>query len=298
MPIIFSCPHCGTKSQVADQYAGQSGPCAACGKPVTIPFPGGGAGAAAAAGAGAAVGMSAIIIIAVLALSLVVLVACGGILVALALPAVQSAREAARRTMCSNNLKQISIALLNYQDANGSLPPAYIADKDGKPMHSWRVLLLPYLEQKPLYDQYNFNEPWDSPNNLRVAEMMPQVFQCPTDPTMGRTTDYMVIVGKETPFEGAKACRMTDISDGTSNTIMVVEVKNSGVTWTQPKDIDFAASSFVLNKGPDGDIGSHHASGTVAAMCDGSVRTIPKNTQPADVKAMATKAGGELLPPF
>lgn len=287
MPILFTCPHCGTKSQVADQYAGQSGPCAACGKPVTIPYPGGGPGGG---GSGAAVSVVAILAI------VGVVGFCGvGVLIALLLPAVQAAREAARRMSCSNNMKQIALAMHNYYDVHGSLPPAYLADKDGKPMHSWRVLILPYMQEQNLYDQYNFDEPWDSPNNLRVAEMMPRVYQCPSDPVMGTTTDYMVIVGKETPFDGAKPSKFDEISDGTSNTIMVIEVKGSNVKWTEPKDIDYATSSFTVFKGPKGDIGSNHGSGVGAAMCDGSVRFLSRDTPPGTVRSFATKAGEERL---
>lgn len=282
MPIHFTCPHCGTKSQAADQYAGQSGPCVACGKPVTIPY--------ASGGGGAAVGTSVVAIVAV------VLVAgfCGvGILVALLLPAVQAAREAARRTTCKNNLRQIALAMQNYHDANNCLPPAFVADKDGRPMHSWRVLILPYMEEANLYDQYNFDEPWDSPNNLRVAEHMPHIYGCPSDPKLGTTTDYMVIVGKETPFHGSKPGNFGEVSDGTSNTIMVIEVKGAGVKWTEPKDLDFATSSFTVFKGPPGDMGSYHIGGAHAAMCDGSVRFLGGAANPATIRSLVTKAGGE-----
>ena len=115
-----------------------------------------------------------------IAVALALLCLCGGgILVALLLPAVQAAREAARRMQCTNNLKQIALAMHNYHDVHGSFPAAYIADENGRPMHSWRVALLPYLERSDLYNQYNFNEPWDSPGNLKVAEQLPQTYRCP-----------------------------------------------------------------------------------------------------------------------
>jgi hypothetical protein len=291
MPIQFTCPHCGTKSQVAEQYAGQSGPCAACGKPVTIPYAGGGGGGA-AAGAAAGVGVG-VMIVGVLAAVAVVGVCIIGILVALLLPAVQASREAARRMSCANNLKQIALAFQNYHDVHQCFPPAYIPDKDGKPMHSWRVLILPYVEASNLHSKYNFDEPWDSPNNLRLADQMPQFFRCPSDPAMSNTTDYMVIVGKETVFDGGKAARMSDIRDGTSNTILVIEVKGAGVKWTEPKDIDFASSAFVTSGGPPGDMGSNHPGGAQAALCDGSVRFLGKQTPPGTIRAMATKSGNE-----
>ena len=167
MPIAYSCPHCGKQFSVAEQYAGQTGPCAACGKSITIPtLPGGGYGYAPqnpAPGSGAGV---AAIIIAVVGMFIV----CGGILVALLLPAVQAAREAARRAQASNNLKQIGIALHNYHDTFNSFPPSVVSDENGRPLYSGRVLLLPFLEQKPLYDQFDLTQPWDSPANQAVSQ--------------------------------------------------------------------------------------------------------------------------------
>src|SRR6476661_8060061 len=113
-------------------------------------------------------------------IELLVVIAIIAVLVALLLPAVQQAREAARRSQCKNNLKQIGLALHNYHDVNGCFPPAYIADENGKPMHSWRVLILPYLDQAALHTEYNFSEPWDGPNNSRLLARRPAVYACPS----------------------------------------------------------------------------------------------------------------------
>ena len=93
------------------------------------------------------------------------LLVCGGILLALLLPAVQAAREASRRMECSNNLKQISLAMHSYHDVYGSLPPAYTIDEEGRRLHSWRTLLLPYLEAGQIYEQLDLSQPWDSLDN-------------------------------------------------------------------------------------------------------------------------------------
>ena len=170
------------------------------------------------------------------AIALAVFCLCGGgILVALLLPAVQASREAARRMQCSNNLKQIGLAMHNYHDVYKGFPAAYIADENGKPLHSWRVALLPYLEQQHLYEQYNFNEPWDSPNNLQVAQQMPEVFRCPDAPSApgSNLTNYVVIVGdpSQKPIQSLFLpnhwTNFSEITDGTSNTIMVVETSTS-----------------------------------------------------------------------
>ncbi|MFZ1936339.1 MAG: DUF1559 domain-containing protein [Thermoguttaceae bacterium] len=143
MSINFTCPYCGATTEAADEYAGRTGPCARCGKTITIPLPGGmspptDADRPPRRGLGA--GWIALIV-AVAAVPVVLV--CGGILLALLLPGVQSVREVARRTQCENNLKQIAVAMLSYENRYGCFPPAYIPDKNGKPMHSWRVLILP-----------------------------------------------------------------------------------------------------------------------------------------------------------
>ena len=94
----------------------------------------------------------------------------------LLLPAVQSAREAAFCVVCSNNLKQIAMALHMYNEQYGSFPPAYIADENGNPKHGWRVLILPFLDEQALYDKYDFDEPWNGPNNSKLADSMPPVY--------------------------------------------------------------------------------------------------------------------------
>jgi prepilin-type processing-associated H-X9-DG protein len=223
-------------------------------------------------------------------------------LVALLLPAVQAAREAARRSQCTNNLKQIALAFHNYHDVHKTFPPAYIPDKDGNPMHSWRVLILPYLGQQALYKRYNFDEPWDSPGNLAVTNTVIPTYSCPSCPpgnSLASTeTNYMVITGPETVFDGAKAARIAGIKDGTSNTILVVEVAGTGVNWAQPVDIDVSNMQFPnvagASIGPD----SHHPGGLNAALCDGSVRFLSETMARETLDALITRSGGERVPNF
>ena len=108
-----------------------------------------------------------------------VCVAIGFLLIGLMLPAVRTARPAARRMQCSNNLKQIGLAVANYEAAYRQLPPAYTIDPNGKPLHSWRTLILPYLEQAELYAKVDLTKPWDDPANDEVRSASIGVFQCP-----------------------------------------------------------------------------------------------------------------------
>jgi prepilin-type processing-associated H-X9-DG protein len=183
-----------------------------------------------------------------------------------------------------------------YEAAHGTLPPAFVADENGKPMHSWRVLILPYLGQQALYDQYDLEKPWDSPENLAVAQMMPAVFACPSDPTgASRTTRYLVVAGPGTIFEADQGCPLDDVGDGLGNTFLVVE-SSAGLPWTQPTDLDVATMSFQIGAGGTSEVGSFHTAGANAAFADGSVRYLRDSLAPAAVQAMATRNGGEPVP--
>ncbi len=221
---------------------------------------------------------------------------CVGGLLALLVPAVQSAREAARRSQCSCNLCQIKLALLNYHSTYGCFPPAYIADATGKPIHSWRVLILPFIEQTPLYNQYDFNEPWDGPNNIKLLNSMPSSLACPsrfTGPT--DLTSYVAVSGPGTIFPGTTSTKIEDIKDGTSNTLMVVEVANVNIPWTSPQDFDARTMSFRINDPRRPGISSKHPGGAHGVLADGSTRFIYDTITPGNLRALITIAGGEAM---
>jgi prepilin-type processing-associated H-X9-DG protein len=213
------------------------------------------------------------------------------VLIALLLPAVQSAREAARRAQCTNNLKQIALAMFNYESANGQFPPAAGYGADGKPLLSWRVLILPYLEEESLYRQFHLDEPWDSPNNKPLGDRMPNVFRCPSENIPDGLTTYLVVVDPRSIFTGnPQGVSVGRVTDGTANTLMVVEAANA-VPWSKPEDLSLQSSAPALG------MGSKHPGGFNASMADGSVRFI--RSAPADpirpevLKALVTRDGGE-----
>jgi prepilin-type processing-associated H-X9-DG protein len=219
--------------------------------------------------------------------------ATSGILVALLLPAVQSAREAARRAQCTNNLKQIGLAMHNYLSANGAFPKPAITDKDGKPLLSWRVAILPYIEQQGLYNKFKLDEPWDSPHNKALINEMPATYQCPSRPVTapGQTT-YQVFVGPGALFEQGKATGIADVTDGTSNTMMVVEAKEA-MPWTKPDDLKF--DPFAAADPSLYGTFSNHPGGFNAGFADGSVRFIKRSISPVVFKALITRASGEVI---
>jgi prepilin-type processing-associated H-X9-DG protein len=267
-------------------------PCKRCGQMVQVPYQNPGMGAAKGAGIG-------MILLVVGLISFVVLIGCGGVLVALLLPAVESARGAARRVQSSNNLKQIMLAMHNYHDTHGEFPPAYIADADGKPMHSWRVLILPYIEQQSLYNSYDFSQPWDSPENLAIAQFIPPVYRSPGDSSPNaQQTNYVMFVGPGTTNTGQGKSSMSDIKDGTSNTLCIIETASSGIDWTQPRDLDAAQLDFLIrnmHQPAAGQINAVFPGGVNAGFFDGSVRFMPDTTPPALMRDLVNPADGKVV---
>ncbi|MCY2967556.1 MAG: DUF1559 domain-containing protein [Planctomycetota bacterium] len=240
-----------------------------------------------------AAGVSILMVLGIVAACVLV---CGGILAALMIPAVSQAREAARRAQCMNNLRQIGLAIHAYSDAYNSLPPAITYSADGKPLHSWRVLILPYLGESGLYNMYNMDEPWDSPNNLPLQGLMPRVYACPssTGTPGGGTTQYLAISGNGTIFPKDKPVSISHVTDGISNTLMVGESESASVPWMKPVDID---ASNGLTMGPAG-LNSSHTNGAIVLLADGSVRFLPNDINPQSLNALSTISGGEAVPEF
>lgn len=151
------------------------------------------------------------------------------------------------RMNCLCHLKQLTLALHNYHDVHGELPPAYVADEAGRPKHSWRVLLLPYIEQRELYERYNFDEPWDGPNNSRLLRSMPESFRCPSTSRQGEPrAGYLAVVGSRTTWPGARGRKFDEFVDGLSSTILIVEASESQPLWTEPKDFSFDEAAQLM----------------------------------------------------
>jgi prepilin-type processing-associated H-X9-DG protein len=223
-----------------------------------------------------------------------------GVFLFLLLPVSSVGREAPLRITCVNNLRQIGLALHNYHDEHGCFPPAYTADERGQRLHSWRTLLLPYLEHEGLYDQLRLDEPWDSPHNRATIEEWdaPSVFRCPSAHDDPPATCYVMIVGPETFSSGPSGRSIKDITDGTSNTITVVETEGSGIHWAEPRDLDSRTLNFQSDEPAEYGIRSNHPQVVNAAFADGSVHSIDKEIDPQLFKALLTVAGGEDVSTF
>lgn len=215
---------------------------------------------------------------------------CGGVLAAVLLPAVQQAREAARRAQCKNNLKQIGLAMHNYHDTFRGFPAAHFNDSQGQPRVSWRVSILPFIDQAPMFQGISMNESWDGPSNSRFNSMMPPTYACPSVPTNRVNTCYATIVGPKSVLGADKSVSVRDITDGTSNTLLVAEACKLGIPWMKPQDVDLASFTAV---GDPGGVSSFHVGGVHVLMGDGTVRFLSNATDPNIVKAMTTRDGSE-----
>ena len=200
------------------------------------------------------------------------------------------AGEAARRMQCKNNLKQIGLAMHNYHDTFNRFPAAATVDKAGKPLLSWRVHVLPYLDQASLYEQFKLDEPWDSTHNKKLISQMPAVFACPSGSLKPGTTSYLGVAGEKAVFNGSQNIGFRNVTDGTSNTLMVVDADDSqAVTWTKPDDF-----TYSTNNPMQGLVG-HHGDGFQAAFCDGRTQYFSADITAETLNAFFTKSGGEVV---
>jgi len=164
-----------------------------------------------------------------------------GLAICFLLPAVRTARPAAYRNHCVNNLKQIALALKSYSDTYHALPPTYTVDADGKPLHSWRTLILPYLEQPRLYESIDLTKAWDDPANAEALKARPFVFQCPSAIDQENHTTYLAVLTPSSCFRPTEPRTLSDITDGTRETMMLIEVDSDhAVPWMAPMDADEA----------------------------------------------------------
>ena len=216
------------------------------------------------------------------------------VLAAFLLPAQRTAREPARRSQCKNNLKQIGLALHNYVDVYHALPPAYTIDADGKPLHSWRTLILPYMEQNALYDKIDLTKAWDDPMNAEAFKSIVEVYRCPSADRPASHTTYMAIVTANSCFRPTEPRPLSEITDKHAVTLLVVEMSSEhAVPWMAPRDAD-EAMFLALN--PQN---KHaHTGGMHAVFVDGTVRFLNANLPTDTRRTLISIAGNEQVTNF
>ena len=299
MAFSFTCPQCGTKTVVADEFAGQSGPCVGCGQTVTVPPRPDTPGYTTPQGGGSQAWALVVVVVIVGVLFIVFCLGIGGFfffarssMAPAPMPATAVATAPVMANQCSTNLQAIGAALEAYRQDKGTYPPAYIADADGKPMHSWRVLLLPYLGQQTLFNLYRMDEPWDGPNNMALHNQLVAVYRCPMIGGNLQNTNYVMVVGKGMLSDGAGTTKADDIKDGLANTIAVVETPDIGITWCEPRDLE-ADKIDLASAGSLNEFRGNGQGRFLAVMCDGAVVSLSSGTPGNELKPLLTIAGGE-----
>jgi hypothetical protein len=201
---------------------------------------------------------------------------------------ITAARASAKRMQSTNNLKQIALAMHVYHEKNKHFPAPASYDANGKPLLSWRVHLLPYLDQKALYDQFKLDEPWDSEHNKRLAMTIPRQFVDPRyAPQPGKTT-YLLPIGKGTVFGQPDGMSLRQIRDGSANTLMVVSATpDNAVLWTKPVDLN------VTEADPKKGLVDEHHDYFLGALCDGSVRVFVKSIDPKTLQLLLGANDGQ-----
>ena len=201
-----------------------------------------------------------------------------------------------RRSICSNNLKQIALALLQYETVHGAFPPAYFVDDQGRPTHSWRAMILKELGRPDLAAAYRWDEPWDGPNNRLLHDRAITIFRCPSDSQAApHCTNYVAIVGPGTVFPGEQSVSVLQITDGPSSSLLLVELHNSGIGWFEPRDLPVAQMAPGINSKQGQGLSSAHQGGVNVAFVDGGVQFLPYDLPPEELRKMVTIAGGETV---
>lgn len=189
---------------------------------------------------------------------------------------------------CANRLKAINIALQNYHQEYGTYPPAISRNAEGEPMHSWRVLILPFMEETELYELYDFSQPWDSKDNKRLLRTMPDVYSCPHVSDSG-STPFLAIVGDGMAWSETGAVKLSDFSDGLENTILLMEVPDKAVPWTKPADLHIPSEGLADIFGT----GGSDLEFVNVAIADGRVYGVSTSMQGEELKPALTRASGD-----
>jgi Protein of unknown function (DUF1559) len=224
---------------------------------------------------------------------------CSGLFSLFVYPTLVRNRDIAQRSKCSNNLSQIALAIQNYESTYQQLPPAYTVDAEGKRLHSWRTLILPFMGEQALYSRIDLSKPWDDPANAFLKELDVSLFRCPSSKIAPGMTTYQAIDDPRSAFPGIAPQKIEHITDGTSNTILLFESDSvDAVHWAEPKDQSMSSflsasqlqarvnNSASLVKPP-------HRSGRNAVMVDGSTKFVPNGINQEILEGLATSQGGE-----
>ena len=181
-------------------------------------------------------------------------------------------REGIRIESCTENIERIVLALKDYVTKHGCLPPAAVLDDEDKPAHSWRVLILPFLDKQELYDAYDFQQPWNSPQNLELGPAIAEIYHCPSDPPMeidSGFTNYFAVVGPGTIWDSQANIGMQELKEAPQNLILVAECAARDVHVLDPSDLPKSELELGVNRVEGKGISSMHPSLALVGLADG-----------------------------
>lgn len=301
MPFEFTCPHCHTRTKVHDQYVGQSGPCANCGRVVTMPVRN--AQGVLVASIQPVAGKrpqfsevrsqrSRLFPVAVSVAIMLTLLLGGSLAIWGVWPSITAGLERVSLKGDTDNLQSIAKALNAYCDRYGNYPPPVVKDVNGKPLYSWRVLILPFLGYEDLYKRYELTQAWDSAANSNLLREVPRQYCSPNsqDALQNYETNYALITGPGTLFPASGPLDRRKISD--MPTILVVETKNGNCAWSQPGDLDITTGLKIGSKSMV-DMGGLHKNYVTAAGTQDEIFRLPKDIPQNVLDAMISPNGGE-----
>lgn len=292
MPYLYTCPHCQSKTQVDDRYSGQSGNCVTCGGEIEIPHFAVGVTGRPHARERKFVGFGIAGVVAVILLGclLFAVIRFGGQTVT----QITSSRD---RSQAIRNLEKIAQALNAYAADHGSYPPPVTTDANKRALHSWRVLILPYLGEEDLYNRFDLTVGWDDAENMQAAYDVPAVYKHPKLNSFSESA-YYLITGNSTLFPSSGPLGPDALVDDPSQTILVIEGKpmvGSGM-WTEPIDFDYSRMTGRLDGSNGVEPGGLFDDGAAMVTVDGRGHFVPRSTEPVTVRSLVTPRGGERLP--
>lgn len=301
MPFEFTCPYCYKKTMVEEALAGQRGACVSCGKVIQVPEPPR-KNSLQPAKVSRKKSIVPLWIIKTVCLTVVGAILSGAAIFVL-WPSLRSVKERRDRQACMSNLQRIAKALNEYAAVHSTYPSPVVYGPKGRPLYSWRVLILPYLDEEVLYSRFKLDEPWDSLANSSFVPLCPNVYISPgSDSGTGfvAESNYVLVTGRGTLFPPTGPLGPDDIADLPNRTLLVVETSNYARGWTEPSDIDINKMAGQIGgqtigsmSGDPTSIGGSHKGGATVAFADEQPGWLPEDIAPAAVQAMVSPAGGE-----
>lgn len=315
MPYEFVCPYCHAKTWVANEYRGRSGPCAECGRVITIPplpsslmdaeprpledassSPSGSSASQSLGGNSKRPKRTLLVRTSVQLVVLVVVVALAASFYSTVIPRVRQGLENRTRQVAMNRIKQVAEALNGYRQIYGSYPPPVVRSSDGTPLYSWRVLILPMLGYNSLYNEFQLDQAWDTPANMSVSRRMPNVFSALGEAGESRSsfTHFFLIVGDQTLFpESGMPVDPMLMTDSEMDTLLVVEGNGYFTEWTEPGDVVYSGN-LSFGNGKD-QLGGQFSGGAIAATVANEAIFVLESIPPSTLQAMVTPNGGEVV---